>query len=88
MRLFGKKKKRGLVTFEAPINYYVNENNEVLFKGKDFLNFLLEYEKRFIEQGFTKKNNDGYAVLNLFIEQFSELKNIENEIADKNNNAG
>ena len=83
MGLFSKKKKKGVVLYERPISYYLNDKNEMLFKGKDFHEFLVEYQKEFEKRGLTPENNDAAQLLKMFIENFKMFA--ENENTDKNN---
>jgi hypothetical protein len=81
MNLFNKKKK-GVVVYERPISYFLNDKNEMLFKGKDFHEFLVEYQKEFEKKGLTPKNNDAAQLLEMFIDNF---KMFADENTDKNN---
>lgn len=85
MRLFNKKKK-GVVVYERPINYFLNDKNEMLFKGKDFHEFLVEYQKEFEKKGLTAENNDAAQLLKMFIENFKMFAGNENDNKDNLSN--
>lgn len=77
-------KKNGVVVYERAIPYFINDKDEMLFKGKDFYEFLLEYQKEFDKRGLTPQNNDASKLLDMFIDNFKFFG--ENEDFIKNNN--
>jgi hypothetical protein len=80
---FFNKKKKGVVEYERPISYFLDSNNDMFFKGKDFHKFLVEYQKEFEKRGLTPKNNDASKLLEMFIDNFNLFAENENNI--KNN---
>lgn len=82
MGLFNKKKK-GVVEYERPISYFLDEKKDMFFKGRDFYKFLLEYQKEFEKRGLTPENNDASKLLEMFITNFNIFAENENNI--KNN---
>ena len=63
-------KKKGVVEYERPISYFLNDEKEMFFKGIDFYKFLLEYQIEFEKRGLTPNNNDAAQLLKMFITNF------------------
>ena len=86
MKLFKNLfKKRGVVEYERPISYFLNGKKEMFFKGKDFYEFLLEYQVEFKKIGLTPKNNDAAQLLKMFITNFEIFS--DNEKSNKSNSS-
>jgi len=75
-------KKRGVVEYERPISFFLNDKKEMFFKGIDFYKFLLEYRTEFDKRGLTSKNNDAAQLLEMFITNFEIFS--DNEKFNKN----